>query len=134
MKLVYPAIFTPYENSKDGYVAEFPDLSGCVTQGDNLAEALFMAEDAASGWILTELEDGGSIPKATPLKNVKTTEPGQFVNLIALDINAYAAKYSSHMVKTTVTIPTWLDTFAKEKGINCSKVFQDALLQIVLAQ
>ena len=134
MKLVYPAIFTPYENSKDGYVAEFPDLPGCVTEGDNLAEALFMAQDAASGWVLAELEDGGSIPKATPLKNVKTTESGQFVNLVALDISAYAAKYSSRMVKKNVTIPTWLDTFAKEHGINCSKVLQDALLQIVLAQ
>ena len=58
MKLVYPAVFTPYEDESGGYAVEFPDLTGCVTGGDSMAEAVFMAEDAASGWVLTELEDG----------------------------------------------------------------------------
>ena len=53
MKLVYPAIFTPYEDGTGGYAVEFPDLPGCVTGGDDMAEAIFMAEDAASGWVLT---------------------------------------------------------------------------------
>ena len=50
MKLVYPAVFTPYEDESGGYAVEFPDLTGCVTGGDSMAEAVFMAEDAASGW------------------------------------------------------------------------------------
>ena len=58
MKLVYPALFTPFEDGSGGYTVEFPDLPGCVTEGEDMAEALFMAEDAASGWVLTELEDG----------------------------------------------------------------------------
>lgn len=133
MKLVYPAIFTPYENSEDGYVAEFPDLPGCVTGGDSMAEALFMAEDAASGWVLTELEDGAPVPKATPLQDVKTTESGQFVSLVALDMDTYAAKYGQQAIKKTLTIPAWLNTFVEKKGISCSKVLQDALSKMVLA-
>lgn len=43
---------------------EFPDLSGCVTGGKNLEEAMEMAVDAASGWVLevfNEIREDGSI-------------------------------------------------------------------------
>ena len=126
MKLVYTAVFTPYSDGTDGYVVEFPDLPGCVTGGDDMAEALFMAEDAASGWILTELEDGKRAPEATPMQRIKT-EAGQFTSLVALDMEAYAAKYGKNAVKKTLTIPAWLNTFAEQNGISCSKVLQDAL-------
>lgn len=126
MKLVYPAIFTPYEDGSGGYLVEFPDLPGCVTGGDDLAEAIFMAEDAASGWVLTELEDGKRAPEATRVSDVIVPERAM-VNMVALDIGAYAAKYGSNAVKKTLTIPAWLNTFVEENGISCSKVLQEAL-------
>lgn len=132
MKLVYPAIFTPYEDDSGGYVVEFPDLPGCVTGGDNMAEAVFMAEDAASGWVLTELEEGRKAPKATDINKVKKAA-GQFVSVIALDMDVYAAKYGSKAIKKTLTIPAWLNTFAEENGISCSKVLQDSLVKIAQA-
>ena len=119
-------VFTPYEDESGGYAVEFPDLTGCVTGGDSMAEAVFMAEDAASGWVLTELEDGNKAPEATAINEV-ATEEGQFVSLIALDMDAYAAKYGSNAVKKTLTIPAWLNTFVEQNGISCSKVLQDAL-------
>lgn len=126
MKLVYPAIFTPYEDGTGGYVVEFPDLPGCVTGGDDMAEAIFMAEDAASGWVLSELEDGKKAPKASDFKSINT-EPGQFVNMVALDMDSYAAKYGSKAVKKTLTIPAWLNTYVEENNISCSTVLQEAL-------
>ena len=126
MKLVYPAVFTPYEDESGGYAVEFPDLPGCVTGGDDMAEAIFMAEDAASGWVLTELEEGKQAPKASKFQAV-VIEPSQFVNMVALDMDAYAAKYGSKAVKKTLTIPAWLNTFAEEHNISCSAVLQDAL-------
>lgn len=133
MKLVYPAVFTPYEDGSGGYTVEFPDLPGCVTEGDDLAEAMFMAEDAASGWVLTELEDGQKVPRATDIRNVATSEESM-VNLIALDMDAYAAKYGSNAVKKTLTIPAWLNTFVEENGISCSKVLQEALGKMAQAR
>ena len=132
MKLVYPAIFIPYEDGTGGYAVEFPDLPGCVTGGDDMAEAILMAEDAASGWVLTELEDGNKVPEATPIGNIKT-EGNQFTSLIVLDIDAYAAKYGKNAVKKTLTIPAWLNTFAEKNGISCSKVLQEALSKMVQA-
>ena len=41
-KYVYPAIFTPEEK---GFSVNFPDLQGCYTCGDDLADAIYMAED-----------------------------------------------------------------------------------------
>lgn len=126
MKLAYPAIFTPYEDESGGYVVEFPDLPGCITGGDDLAEAIFMAEDAASGWVLTELEDGKKAPEASKASDVVVPE-GAMVNIIALDMDAYAAKYGSNAVKKTLTIPAWLNTFVEDNGISCSKVLREAL-------
>lgn len=133
MKLVYPAIFTPYEDGSDGYLAEFPDLPGCVTGGDDLAEAIFMAEDAASGWVLTELEEGKKAPEATKVNDV-VAQGDAMVNLVALDMDAYAAKYGSNAVKKTLTIPAWLNTFVEENGISCSKVLQEALGRMAQAK
>lgn len=133
MKLVYPAVFTPYEDGSGGYAVEFPDLPGCVTGGDDMADAVFMAEDAASGWVLTELEDGKKAPHATVINKV-VTEDNQFVSLIALDMDAYAAKYGSNAVKKTLTIPAWLNTFVEQNGISCSKVLQDALSKMTQAR
>ena len=54
MKYAYPAIFHPEENGE--YSVWFPDLTGCVTQGNNLYDALYMAQDALNSW-LEFLED-----------------------------------------------------------------------------
>ena len=88
MKLVYPAIFTPFDNT-DGYTVEVPDLSGCVTEGDSLVDAIELAVDAASGWILDELEAGRSIPAASAEADI-TAPDGSFVNLLVLDMTSYS--------------------------------------------
>ena len=60
MKLIYPAIFYPFEEGC-GYTVEVPDLPGCISEGKTLADAILMATDAACGWILDELEDGKAV-------------------------------------------------------------------------
>ena len=45
-----------------GYVAIFPDLPGCMTQGETLEELVEMAREARKGWIETEYQRGNDIP------------------------------------------------------------------------
>ena len=45
-----------------GFVVTVPELPGCVTEGDTLAEALEMAEDAISGWLCVAAKHGDPIP------------------------------------------------------------------------
>ena len=106
---------------------EFPDLPGCVTEGRNLEEAFEMAVDAASGWVLDELEEGNEIPKASAYSNVKPRENGE-VNIVLLDMDKYAEQYGEKAVRKNVTIPAWLNTFAEKKKINFSQVLQEAIL------
>lgn len=122
MKLYYPAIFI---RDEDGYTIEFPDLPGCITQGDTFEEAFEMAEDAASGWILTSIEDGEEVPPPSPI-NAMTVAEGH-VSYIPLDIDEYAKKYSTKSVKKTLTIPEWLNTMAEKAGINFSHELQRAV-------
>ena len=129
MKLTYPACFYPCEKKIGGYTVEVPDLPGCVTEGDSLADAILMAIDAASGWVLDELEDGKPAPAASPLEKIVPDEGG-FVSMIALDMDSYAEKYGSKAVRKNLTIPAWLNTFAEQSHINFSQVLQEALTEL----
>ncbi|GHU42187.1 HicB family protein [Spirochaetia bacterium] len=126
MKLTYPAIF--YED-KGAYAVEVPDLPGCVSGGDTLAEAIFMGTDAASGWVLAELEDGKPAPQASNITDVRPDEGG-FVSILVLDMDVYAERYGNKAVRKNLTIPAWLNTFAEKKHINFSQVLQDSLTEI----
>ena len=123
MILNYPAIF--YKG--DGYYSVVvPDLPGCFSGGESLEEAIMMGTDAASGWVLVELENGNPVPKASPISLIRP-ELGGFVSMIVLDIETYAEKYGHKVHKKNLTIPAWLNTFAEAKNINFSKVLQDSL-------
>ena len=128
MRLTYPAIFYPWDGD-EGYTVEVPDLPGCVSEGSTLAEAILMGTDAASGWVLTELEDGKPVPAASPIKKIKPLAGG-FVSLLVLDMDAYAEKYGNKAVRKNLTIPAWLNTFAEAKKINFSQILQDSLTAI----
>ena len=82
MKCVYPARFYPEEDG--GFSVIFQDFQGCVSQGDDLFEALTEAQDALKFWLETLEEEGKPLPKATALKEIKT-EGSEFVTLIWVD-------------------------------------------------
>lgn len=127
LKLVYPACFYPSESG--GYTVVVPDLPGCVTQGNDLANAIEMAVDAASGWVLDCLEDGEEIPDATTdTKNIELEYQNGFVNMIVLDMDSYSEKYGNKSIRKNLTIPSWLNTAAEKQNVNFSLVLQDALI------
>lgn len=129
MKLIYPAVFKPFSDQSGGYVVEFPDLPGCVTEGKDLKQAIEMGIDVASGWILGELEDGEQIPPASNYSEI-TIEKGCMLNMLLLDIDSYEEKYGEKAVRKNLTIPAWLNTFAEKNNINFSKILQDSLFSM----
>lgn len=129
MKLLYPAIFTP--DSEGGFTVAFPDLPGCFTEGDDLIEAIEMATDAASGWILGEIEEGKSYPAPSELGSIDIQE-GCIVNLIVLDMDSYAEKYGTKAVRRNITIPAWLDTYVQKNNLSLSRVVQDNLYKLAM--
>lgn len=129
MKLTYPAVFYPCIEKKDCFTVEVPDLPGCVSEGKTLADAILMATDAASGWVLDELEDGRPVPSASAFEDI-IPNSGGFVTMLVLDMDSYTEKYGAKAVRKNLTIPAWLNTFAEANHINFSQVLQDSLTAI----
>lgn len=129
MKLTYLAVFSP-DHELGGYTVVVPDLPGCVTEGDSLADAIYMAQDAACGWVLGELEEGRKAPAQSSIDDI-VIEEGDFVSYILLDMESYADKYGKKAVRKNCTLPAWINTMAEERGINFSQVLQEALEKIL---
>ena len=47
-------------------------------RGFSLIEAIEMGIDAASGWILTEIEEGNTVPKASEPRKIKRPDDKKF--------------------------------------------------------
>ena len=124
MKGNYAAIFEP----KNGKVyVSFPDLPGCVTSGKDVNDAYDMAIDAANLWMTSAVEDQHEpAPKATPVEQLKFPE-GSWTMLIQVDTEDYLRRTETKAVRRTVSIPSWMDQIAQNRGISLSKVLQDAL-------
>lgn len=126
-RYVYPAVFSQEEN---GYSVYFPDLDGCYTCGDNLQDAIMMAEDVLAYYLYDEETAEKEIPEPSKAGEIKLQEH-EFVNYIACDTIAYAKLHNNRAIKKTLTIPEWLNEAATRAGINFSQVLQEALMEKV---
>lgn len=123
MKYVYSAVFTQVD---DGYSVELPDLPGCITGADTMADALAMIEDAGAMWLWDAENHGEEIPAPTPLEDVETSK-GQVKSFVLLDTDEYRRANENRAVKKTLTIPSWLNIEAERAGVNFSQILQDGL-------
>ncbi len=122
---VYPAVFE--EEEKGLYSVSFPDIPGCNTCGDDLADALFMAGDALALMVYTLYEETGiDAPPPTPIDKVKHKK-NAFVSYVLCDTKEYRKKFGKKAVKKTLTIPEWLNRAATKQHINFSQVLKEAL-------
>lgn len=58
------------EDDGGGYLIEYPDLPGCMSDGESYEEAIKNGKDAAEGWIETAKEIGRAIPIPNQLKDL----------------------------------------------------------------
>jgi predicted RNase H-like HicB family nuclease len=126
MKYVYPACFYPESDGR--YTVEIPDLN-LATFGDSLAEAIYMATDAAAGRIFLTLEDGEKLACASSPKDIVPDDDSGFVSLLFIDLDAMKANHDETPVKKTLTIPSWLNKAAERKNVNFSSTLKDALIE-----
>ena len=113
-KYVYPAIFTSEPDG--GYSVYFPDLEGCYTCGDTLADALFMAEDALALILYGYEKDQRPIPQPSKMSGIKVTADS-FLSMVACDTLEYRKRFNNKAVKKTLTIPEWLNEAAVAMNI-----------------
>jgi len=124
MKYAYTAVFSPEENGL--LSVNFPDLQGCYTSGDNMPDAVYMAQDVLCLTLYDLEQDKKPIPKPSKPLDVKTTGE-QFTSVIAVDTETYRRFYENKSIKKTLTIPMWLNERAERAGLNFSQLLQTAL-------
>ena len=113
MLTIYPACFYKEEQ---GYSVIFPDLNWLSTCGNTLEQAMEMAIDCLAGYIYSGEKCGDTIPAPSahntidPVAVAKELDPDSpvgecFVNMVSVDVAAYAKMHFDKPVKKTLTIP-----------------------------
>lgn len=123
-RYTYPAIITP--EADGGFSVCFPDLEGCYTCGDDLGEALYMAEDVLAFTLYDYEKEKRDIPTPSSAGSI-CLDDGEFVNYVACDTLEYQRRNNNKAVKKTLSIPAWMNEMATNAGINFSQVLQEAL-------
>ncbi len=67
LNLNYPITF--YPENEGGYTVIIQDLSGCISEGDSLEEAMKNILDAKKAWLETAWEYGDKIPLPSENQN-----------------------------------------------------------------
>jgi predicted RNase H-like HicB family nuclease len=80
MEFIYPAVF--HINEDGSFTITHPDLPGCISEGKNLSNALTMARYALSQWLEYLSDKGVSIPQASLITDIVTSDDGDFTTLI----------------------------------------------------
>ena len=122
MRKAYQILLTPDTN---GYVVTVPDFN-CNTQGQDIADALFMARDVIGGMGITLQDLGKNIPE--PGSTSFTISEKDIVTYVDVDFAEYRKRTENKRIKKTLTIPSWLNEKAEAEHINFSRVLEDALI------
>lgn len=123
----YVAIFT-YDD--DGICIDFPDLPGCCpcADKDDTDSALKNAREALGLHIWGLEQDGEELPAATPITSLHMSDR-QVPVLVEVFMPPIRERINSKFVKKTLSLPAWLAAKADEDGVNCSRIFQNALME-----
>lgn len=122
----YVAVFT-YKD--DGISIKFPDLPGCLpcADKDDTEGAFKNAKEALGLHIWGMEQDDEPLPAPTPITELHLA-PNAIPALIEVFMPPVRERINSRFVKKTLSLPAWLAAKADEEGVNCSRIFQTALM------
>jgi len=122
---VYPIILTP---DTDGYVVFVPDLE-INTQGNNLAQAIYMARDAIGSWGICQQDAGRAIPEPSTCEPAH--ELNELISWVDIDFEKYRRASDMTYERTNITLPRYLKNLANDAGLNLSQELQFRLKEIL---
>lgn len=124
-KGAYPIVL---KRTAEGYYVEIPDFD-IGTQGTSVVNAMEMARDAIGLMGIDMEDDGKDIP--APHTNEIIREEDDILTLVDVDFAEYRRKVDNRAVKKNCTLPYWLSVEADKRGLNYSRVLQDAIMNIL---
>lgn len=127
-KVTYQGVFEPSEDGAFGVY--FPDLPGCTSYGKTLEEAQRNAQDALGLHLYGMEKDGDPAPEPSAVPKIDPdTAEGYLVCPVTVFPGLVRDELDNRRVKTNVTIPAWVRELAQERGLNCSKLLEAAILE-----
>lgn len=126
-RYAFVALLT-YED--DGISIEFPDLPGCYpcADKDDTDGALANAKEALGLHLWGMEQDEEEIPVPTAITAIDR-QNNEIPVLVDVFMPPVRERINSKFVKKTLSLPAWLAAKADEDGVNCSKIFQNALME-----
>lgn len=117
----------------DGISVHFPDLPGCYPSAHSTEEALKNAREALGLHLWGMEQDKEALPPPSAIEAIPL-EDGDVPALIEVFMPPIRDRMANRFVKKTLSLPAWLALKADESGVNCSKIFQNALIEYLEAQ
>lgn len=109
----YTQVISPLSSEEGGgFLISFPDLPGCMSDGETIEEAIHNGRDAFLAWISAQADMGREIPR--PSYHVPETElpmSGKFVQRVPKSLHA---KLSVLAKQEGVSLNTLVLTFIAE--------------------
>lgn len=120
--------FARFHKNKDNqFEVNFPDLDPyAATYGDTLKAAVKSAHEALTGYLLTAEDSNEKVPEPTDPSN-QVVGSDDFLVPIEVDLDLEREKERHKYIKKTLTIPQYLNTSAKNAGLNFSALLADAI-------
>lgn len=103
------------EEEGGGYLISFPDLSGCISDGDTIEEAINNGIDAMNSWIETAKEFNDSVPEPG-----SSQASGRFVQRIPRSLHVRLAARAKHEgVSMNALVTSFIaESLGKKEAIN----------------
>ena len=85
-----------------GYLIEFPDLPGCMSDGETVEEAIANGSDAVKCWITVAKEKGREVPDPGGIEN----QSGKWVQRVPRSLHARLTKQAKreHVSLNTLVV------------------------------
>ena len=123
MKYVYPALFVKEDES---IIVTFPDLEDTFTDGATMQEAFENAEDVLNLMLWNREEEKDDIPMPSSPEQITVPQEATLA-MIKADTLAYRKLHDQKTIRRSITLPSRLDTIAREHNINFSQLMQNAI-------
>ncbi len=137
MRAAYPVFI---KKSEEYYLVYIPDVDG-YTEGRDFCDAISMARDYIGGAVISGKKEDFAVPvpsdEVSAIRKAKEVSEPDFdyssgtLTYVDVDFEAYRRKLKNLSVKKNCTIPQWLSEKAEARGVNFSRVLQDALVELL---
>lgn len=127
----YPVVI--HKDPKSDYGVSVPDLPGCISAGATLDDALAMAKEAIELHLEGMIEEGGVVPRPTPLETLRR-DP-EFADgtwaIVSVDETSLRVKIARIGITMPQRVLDAIDRHAKAHGETRSGLLARAALRYI---